>query len=159
MVANLNDLKPFNASGGRAARFDSTGIRVKDVIHMIKTLTAGLALATFSMLTYAGGVSGRQPLDFKGLVVGSAMEQASVERALGIKCDSDGIGQRIICNGVSTIVDSPAKVNVVIGPDGVLDRMSRTACRMARFQSFKTVSAPILGRTNENGLEATEPGS
>lgn len=93
----------------------------------MKNLTAGLALVTLSTLACAAGTSGRlQPLDFKGLVVGSATEQASVERALGIKCDSDGAGQRTICNGVSTIVDSLAQVNIVIGPDGVLDRISIT---------------------------------
>jgi hypothetical protein len=58
------------------------------------------------------------------LVVGSATEAALEESALGVKCDSDGAGQRTICNGVSTIVNRPAQINVVIRPDGVLDRIS-----------------------------------
>jgi hypothetical protein len=45
----------------------------------MKNLTAGLALVTLDTLACAAGTSGRlHPLDFKGLVVGSATEQAGV---------------------------------------------------------------------------------
>ncbi|WP_233884539.1 hypothetical protein [Paraburkholderia flagellata] len=69
------------------------------------------------------GATTSAPLEFKGLVVGQTVTTQQVQSTLGIKCGI-GANQMQVCNGQGTILGYPASFNVVVGSDGILDRIA-----------------------------------
>jgi len=88
-----------------------------------------------------------QPLEFKTLVLGAPTTPAQVEAVLTTPCGMkggtcDALDKKIqedrkvtcglggggvqVCNGSTTIADTIAEVNVVIGADGILQRIHLT---------------------------------
>ncbi|NUY32983.1 hypothetical protein F0160_21080 [Paraburkholderia sp. JPY303] len=61
-------------------------------------------------------------LEFKGLVVGQAVTTQQIQSTLGISCGA-GANQMQVCNGQGTILGYSGSFNVVVGPDGILDRI------------------------------------
>jgi len=127
-----------------------------------------------------------QPLDFKTLVIGAPTTPQQVETALAIpcgvsfgpgpakcddldkkiqemrrvKCGDSGDGRQI-CNGTTTMAVSPAEVNLVIGTNGMIERIHLTISDLAydevnqalnaKFGAAQHVSHPTL----QNGFGAT----
>jgi hypothetical protein len=152
--------------------------------HRIK-LAAALAIGLICNISIAAthhAAHPTQPLEFKTLVLGAPTTPAQVEAVLTTPCgmkggtcdDLDkkmqedrkvtcglGGGGMQVCNGSTTIADTIAEVNVVIGADGILQRIHLTFSNLgyddaqqaltAKFGKAQRVSHPTL----QNGFGAT----
>ncbi|MFM0158537.1 MULTISPECIES: hypothetical protein [Paraburkholderia] len=65
------------------------------------------------------------PLELDGLTVGQAATADAVQVSLGVTC-GEGYQGTQVCNGITSYADHPAEANVVIGADGVVDRIFLT---------------------------------
>lgn len=120
--------------------------------HRIKLVVVlSIGLTCTGAIAARQTVSVSPPLEFKTLVIGAPTTPDEVEKALAIPCgvsfgpgaapctDLDKVVQQArlvkcglgghevqVCNGTTTIAGSPADVNVVIGSDGLLQRIYLT---------------------------------
>jgi hypothetical protein len=61
--------------------------------------------------------------DFKGIAVGKTASTSDVTSKLGVECGTGSVGRQI-CNGEVTIARESASMNLVIGPNGIVDRIN-----------------------------------
>ena len=76
--------------------------------------------------------------DFKGVVIGAAATPEDIYQHLGVSCGEGHEGMQV-CNGEVTIAHEPASMNLVISPQGVVQRIALTLAPAA----FDEV-APVL---------------
>lgn len=77
-------------------------------------------------------------LDFKGIQIGKPATPSQVEDKLAVRCGV-GANKMQVCNGLTTIAEESASLNVVIGANGIVQRIE---LRLAP-EAFETV-APLL---------------
>ena len=81
----------------------------------------GVVVAVSSLSAHALAAS----LDLDGLTVGQPATPEAVLTSLGVTC-GEGYQGTEVCNGNTSYEAHPAEANVVIGADGVLDRILLT---------------------------------
>lgn len=80
--------------------------------------------------------------DFKGLQLGKPTTAEDVEARLnGVGCGA-GANSALVCNGNTTIAEETAKVNIVIGATGLLQRIALTVDR----RSFGVVLPNLVAK-------------
>ena len=143
-----------------------------------------MGLAVLAWTLTAGASPAAAGYDFKGLELGAPITAAQVEDTLNTPCvgfggstcnefdakvhaqmsvrcgsGSDGI---TACNGFTTVVGAPGRVNVVISADGLLQRVMITEFDADQFDAIfaelqrkfgrpTTITKPVL----QNGFGAT----
>jgi len=75
----------------------------------------------FGACILAWGVA--HPFDFKGVTVGQPATPQVIQERLGVKCVA-GANALQVCNGVVTLAGTASDMNLVIGADGVVQRIS-----------------------------------
>lgn len=79
--------------------------------------------------------------DFKGVEIGVPATPQDVESKLGIKCGVGGKHNQLqVCNGATTVAKERAKLNLVIGPTGLVERILLTI----DADSFDSVEPEIV---------------
>lgn len=63
--------------------------------------------------------------DFKGVEVGKPATPALIKEKLGVDCGAGFAGIQV-CNGLVTIAKEPARMNLVINKDGIVQRIHLT---------------------------------
>jgi hypothetical protein len=76
--------------------------------------------------------------DFKGVEVGKPATPALIKEKLGVECGAGYAGIQV-CNGLVTVAREPAKMNLVIDKDGIVQRIHL----MLEPSAFETI-APLL---------------
>ena len=82
--------------------------------------------------------------DFKGVAVGSPATAEQVLEKLGVTCGA-GANAMQVCNGTVTIAREPARMNLVISANGIVQRIDLTLAP----EAFEVVAPLLIERFGE----------
>lgn len=99
--------------------------------HMRFFVALGIALLSCSAFAF----------DFKGIKIGAPATADQLREKLGVTCGK-GAGEMQVCNGPVTVAREPAKLNLVIAPTGLVQRIELTLSP----SSFDVVAPELIGK-------------
>ena len=74
------------------------------------------------VLFFAVFTGSASAFELKGITLGEKTSTAQIESAMGVKCDV-GANEMQVCNGQTTIGGVPGVANIVVSPQGILQRI------------------------------------